>query len=91
MSGDCQTTYAIADWNAAPLALVPPRGLGAKLAVLGPAATALLKARRLLEALRGMTRSKPPAGNGGPPEPAEECPAAGSIWDDPAFWMLMIH
>jgi hypothetical protein len=89
VSGNCQTACAIADWNATPLALVPPRGLGAKLAVLGSAVTALLKGRRLLEA-RGLPRGKLPAG-GGPPEPGEECRAAGSIWDDPTLWMLMIH
>ena len=91
VSGNCQTACAIADWNATPLALVPPRGLGAKLAVLGSAATALLKSGRLLEVLRGLPRGKLPARGGGPPEPGEECRSAGSIWDDPTLWMLMIH
>jgi hypothetical protein len=89
VSENCQTAGAIGDWYAPPL--VPPRGLGAKLSVLGSAATALLKGRRLLKALRGLPRGKLPAGSGGPPEPAEKCPATGSIWDDPALWMLMMH
>lgn len=91
MSANCQTAYAINDWNGAPLALMPPRGLGAKLAVLASVATVLVRGRRLLEAVRSPPSGKLPAGSGGPLEPAEECSAEGSIWDDAALWMMMIH
>jgi hypothetical protein len=54
------------------------------------AATALLRARRLLEAFNG-PRREPPYGGGGPQTPPEDQPQYDSIWDDPALWMLMMH
>jgi hypothetical protein len=89
MSANCQTIFGISDRSLAPLALAPPAGLRTRLAGLGPVATALLRARRLIEALKG--RSVKRRGGGGPPEPPEDQPAAVSIWDDPIPWMLMMH
>lgn len=89
MSAICQTASGWAGWSAAPLALKPPRGLVESLAALGPVATARLRARQFLEALRG-THRKPPAGGGGPGEPPEIDPALYCYCDDPVLWMLIM-
>ena len=94
MSANCQTACgivggAVTPLAAAPFALAPPRGFGARLAAFGPVATALRKARQFLEALRGFPRRRP--GGGEPPEPPEDHQAVASIWDDPLPWMLMMH
>ena len=90
MSAICQSVSGWAGWSAAPLAFRPPPGLAARLAALGPVATARLKARQFLDALRG-THRKRSAGSGGPGEPPEVDPEPGNHWDDPALWMLMMH
>ncbi len=94
MSAICQTASGLAQWlpawSAAPLAFRSPRGLAASLAALGPLATARLRARQFLEALRG-THRKRPIGGGGPGKPPEADPSAWSHWDEPALWMLMLH
>jgi hypothetical protein len=64
--------------------------LAASLSALGPAATVRLRARQLIDALRGADK-KPPTGSGGPGEPPESDPAPYGYWDDPALWMLMMH
>jgi hypothetical protein len=87
MSTNCQTVFGIAGGSAAPLALAPPRGPGTRLAAFGPVATALLRARCFLEALKGTPRKR--SGGDGPPEPPEDHPAADSIWDDPLLWMML--
>src|ERR1700681_1382285 len=81
----------IGSWSVASLSWAPPRGFGASLAALGPIATAFLKVRQFFEALKGTPRNGPIGG--GPQEQPEECdfPAADSIWNDPAFWILLIH
>ena len=88
MNANSLSMSGYAEWLASPLALVPPQRLGASLAALGPMATAQLKVQQFLDALRGFWR-KPPSG-GGPDEPEEE-QATGSIWDDPALWLLLMH
>ncbi len=90
MSAICETASGLADEAAAPLAFRPPSGLGASLAALGPVATARLRARQFLDALRG-THKKRPNGSGGPGGPPETDPAPRDPWDDPALWMLMMH
>jgi hypothetical protein len=94
MSAICEAAsgwvFGWARWSAAPLAFRPPRGLAESLAALGPAATARIRARQFLDALRGMHRKRP-SGGGGPGEPPETGPAPFSCWDDPALWMLMMH
>jgi hypothetical protein len=95
--------YISANWAAAaaaasPLALLPPDGLDASLGLLGPVEAARAKARQWLTALtRTMRwrRNRKPSGGGGrrrdPLPPDDERDTAGSIWDDPALWMLMMH
>jgi hypothetical protein len=90
MSTICEAAFGLARWPAAPLAFRPPRGLAESVAALGPVATARLRSRRFLDALRG-TRHKRPAGGGGPGELPEATPTPFSYWDDPALWMLMMH
>jgi hypothetical protein len=90
MSAICEAASGLARWSAAPLAFRPPRGLAASLTALGPAATARLRARQFLEALRGRHRKRP-AKSGGPGEPPAADPIPCSHWDDPALWMLMMH
>jgi hypothetical protein len=90
MSAICQTASGWVKWSAAPLAFRPPRGLAASLAALGPATAARLRARQLIDALRGPPKKRP-AGSGGPGEPPETDPAPYGHWDDPALWMLMMH
>ena len=90
MSALCQAASGLARWCAAPLAFEPPCGLAASLAALGPVATTRLRARQLLEAVRGRNR-KHPAGSGGPNEPPDTDSSPYSPWDDPALWMLMMH
>jgi hypothetical protein len=90
MSAICEDASGWARWFAAPLAFRPPRGLATSLAALGPAATARLKARQFIDALRG-AHKKRPTGGGGPGEPPESDPAPYGHWDDPALWMLMMH
>jgi hypothetical protein len=94
MSANCQTADGMAGWSAAPLGFAPPRSCGGSLAVRGPVATALHRARQFLRALRG-TKPKHPGGSGGrPPEPPElpdDHPGAASLWDDPAFWLWVMH
>jgi hypothetical protein len=89
MSAKGRTVFAIAGESAAPLALAPPRGWGARLAMLAPVATALPRARQFLAAHKGNPRKRPAAS--GPQEPPDEQPEADRIWDDPAIWMLMMH
>jgi hypothetical protein len=94
MSTNCQTARGMAGWSAAPLGFAPPRGLGGSLAALGPMATALHRARQFLRALRGTKRKHPGGSGGGPAEPPDlpdDRPGTDSIWDDPAFWMWMMH
>jgi hypothetical protein len=87
MSANSPAAFGIAGGSGAPLALAPPRGLGASLAALGPVAMALLRARRFLEALKGTPRKRP--GGDGPREPPEDQPETDSIWDDPLLWMML--
>jgi hypothetical protein len=87
MSANCETASGITGWSVVPLALASPRGFGASLAALGPVATALLRARQFLEALKGTSCKRP--GGGGPHEPPEDHPAAQNVWDDPVLWMMM--
>lgn len=58
MSVESQTAFEIGSRSVAPFAWVPPRGFGASLAALGPMATALLKVRQFLEALKGIPRKR---------------------------------
>jgi hypothetical protein len=74
-------------WPAPPLA--SPRRFDADFAGPRPAA-ALLRVRRLLDALAGAWRERY-LRNGGPPSPPEDQPTSASIWNDPALWMLMMH
>jgi hypothetical protein len=90
MSAICQTASGLARGSVAPLAFRPPRGLVENLAALGPVATARLRVRRFLAALRG-THRKGPAGSGGSGEPPEADPTPYGYWDDPVLWMLMMH
>ena len=92
MSAICQTASGFTRCCAAPIAFGSPRGLATKfLAALGPVATARLRARQLLEALRGPHRNRP-ARSGGPGEPPPGTDSSPySLWDDPALWMLMMH
>jgi hypothetical protein len=90
MSAICETASGLANEAAAPIAFRPPPGLAASLAALGPVATARLRARQFLDALRG-TYKKRPTGNGGPGNPPEADPTPYGPWDDPALWMLMMH
>jgi hypothetical protein len=90
MSAICEAASGFARWSAAPLAFRPPGGLGASLAALGPIATARLRARQFVDALRG-THKKRPAGSGGPGKPPEADAVSYGPWDDPALWMLMMH
>jgi hypothetical protein len=73
MSAICETASELARGSAAPLAFRPTPGLGASLAALGPVATARLRARQFLDALRG-THRKRPTGSGGPGRPPEADP-----------------
>ena len=86
MSAICETASGLARESAAPLAFRPPSGLGA----FGPVATARLRARQFIEALRG-AHKKRPAGSGGLGKPPEADPTPYGPWDDPALWMLMMH
>lgn len=90
MSAKCQTAHEIADWSVASLGVAPPHGARAGLTTLAPVATARIGARQLLEALKGMRHRRRPRSTG-PEEPPEEHTVADSIWDDPSFWMLMLH
>jgi hypothetical protein len=63
---------------------------GGEPAALGPIATARLRARQFVDALRG-THKKRPAGSGGPGKPPEADAVSYGPWDDPALWMLMMH
>ena len=90
MSAICETASVLERESAAPLAFRQPAGLGASLAALGPVATARLRARQFLDALRG-THKRRPTGGGGPGKPPETDPAPRDPWDDPALWMLMMH
>jgi hypothetical protein len=89
MSANCRMTFTSADWFAAPLALAPPRGFRASLAALGSAAAPVLKARQILEALRRPSPRGP--GGGGAPDRPDDATASDGIWNDPSFWMLMMH
>lgn len=91
MSVICQTGSGLARLSVAPLAFRAPGGLAVSLSALGLVATARLRARQFLEALRGPNR-KPPAGGGGPGEPPVIDLAAYSYCDDPLLWVLiMMH
>lgn len=86
MSAICETASGLERESAAPLAFRQPAGLGASLAALGRVATARLRARQFLDALRGTHK-----GSRGPGKPPEADPAPHDPWDDPALWMLMMH
>ena len=86
----CETASGLERESAAPLAFRPPSGLGPSLAALGPVATARLRARQFLDALRGTHKKRAP-GSGGPGKPPEADPTPRDPWDDPALWMLMMH
>ncbi len=90
MSTICQTASGLAQCSAAPLALKPPRSLSESLAGLGTLATARLRARQFVEALRGKHRKRP-VGSGGPSERPEADPAPYNHWEDPVLWILMMH
>ena len=90
MSAICEAASGWARWSAAPLAFRPPQGLATSLRTFGPAATARLRARQFIDALRG-THKKRPGGKGGPGKPPETDPMPSSHWDDPVLWMLMMH
>jgi hypothetical protein len=90
MTVNYQTASAIDGWPELAPPLDRTRGIGISAALSGMAATALLRARRLLEAFNG-PRREPPYGGGGPQTPPEDQPQYDSIWDDPALWMLMMH
>ena len=81
----------MAGWPAGAPTLAPPRRLGARAALVGAVTTAFLRARQLLEALKGMRREQQGAG-GGPEGPSEDHSKYDSIWDDPELWMfIMMH
>jgi hypothetical protein len=89
MSANSQTASGTANSPLAPLALVPPRDLGASLATFGPIATARLRIGQFLDGLKGAPH-KQPEGNGSP-EKLEDHPAADGMWNDPALWILMMR
>jgi hypothetical protein len=89
MSANSQTASGIADGSLAPLALMPPRGLGGSLAELGLVATARLRIGQFLEALKGAPH-KQPEGDGSQ-EKLEDQLAADNMWNDPALWILMMR
>jgi hypothetical protein len=89
MSASSQPISGIADASLAPLALVPPRGLGTSLATFGPVATARLRIGQFLDGLKGAPR-KQPEGDGSP-DKLEGHPAADGMWNDPALWILMMR
>jgi hypothetical protein len=81
--------------STAPLAFRPPRGLAARLKVLGLAATARLrlKALRFLEALQSKYRKRR-SGDGGPGDPLgpDRNSTPWSYCEEPALWVLtMMH
>jgi hypothetical protein len=84
MSANCHAASGLADWSDTTLGLAPPRGCGRQTGG-GPVATVLLRVRLLLEALKKARHNRPRS------EEPEDYPESGSIWDDPALWMLMMH
>jgi hypothetical protein len=89
MSANFQTASGIADASLAPLALVPPRALGASLVAFGPIATARLRIGQFVDGLKGAPHKQP--GGNGSPEKLEDHPAADGMWNDPALWILMMR
>ena len=89
MSASSQVASGFAGDSLAPLALMPPRGLGARLATLGPVMTVALKVRQVLDALKGVPQ-KPPQGEDSQ-KPQEDHAAADGIWDDPTLWILILR
>jgi hypothetical protein len=91
MSAICQTASGFASRRVAPLAFELPRGLAESLRALGVVTMVRLRARQLLEALRGRHR-KWFGGGGGPGEQPDSDAMPYSYCDDPALWMLiMMH
>ncbi len=88
MSANYQTASPFDGWPELAPALAPARGVGAALSQV--AATAMLRARQLLEMFKDPRRD-PQGGGGGPQTPPEDHPQYDSIWDDPVMWMLMMH
>ncbi len=89
MSVKSQTVFETGSRPVASLVWVPPRRLASSLAALGPIATAFLKVHQFLEALKAAPPDRP--GGGCPQMQPEDHPEDGSIWNDPAFWMMLIH
>jgi hypothetical protein len=89
MSVKSQTAVAIGSLSIAPLAGASPGGLRASLTALGRIARTFLKICEFPEALRGTPRQLP--GGDSPHEPQADHNAADSIWNDPAFWMMLNH
>jgi hypothetical protein len=81
MSAKLRSATVIDDTATSSMVLAPPYG--------AVPIVAWLRARRILAELRGMGRSPP--GRGGPPEPADQRESIRSIFNDPNFWMLMVH
>jgi hypothetical protein len=80
MRATCPTAFGLA---------LPERLFeGARL--VGPGAALVLALRRWVERL-APSRRRRPGGNGPPPELPEEDPARDSLWNDPVFWMWMVH
>ncbi|HTT81333.1 MAG TPA: hypothetical protein VMF86_16810 [Stellaceae bacterium] len=80
MSADCPTVFG----------LVPPNTLDRRTGRVGPGARLRRELRRLFGRLAPLRRGRP-GGNGPPPDPPDEQPLPDSLWDDPVFWMWMVH
>ena len=89
MSVKSQTVIEVSSQSAAPFAWVPHRRFVSSLDEVGLGATVFLKVRQFFKALKGIPRQLP--GGGGPEEPPEDHTAAESIWNDPAFWIMLNH
>jgi hypothetical protein len=87
MGSNCAIGFGGASWSSLSSAVLPLGG-GANLAAR--ASAALLRARQLLELVKGKRRQHP-VGSGGPETPPQDNPECSSIWDDPALWLLMMH
>jgi hypothetical protein len=88
MSVKSQTVIEVSLQPVVPLSWVPHCGLVPSLDEVGSVATVFLKVRQFFKALKGPPRQMP--AGGGPGEP-ESYTAADSIWNDPAFWMMLNH
>ena len=80
MSADCPMAFDLA----------PAHRRGRRAGLVGPGATLLLGWRRLLARLSPLRRGRS-GGNGPPPDSPDEQPLPDSLWDDPVFWMWMVH